>query len=167
MEAYGWRASLWMAAGLGTIIAIAGAALIQIPRNMDELEGDEFSWSAIINVLQSETLCVIGIVSVAAYGAFFTVSQLAPGYAETEHGFSSSNASLLGLVMLLIGIPGSILGGIWADRAKKFLSTLWIPAALIVVLLVLIPVVNSVLLWVILSAIGLFGMKIGRAACRE
>src|SRR5699024_865714 len=75
-----------------------------------------------------------------------------------EHGFSSSNASLLGLVMLLIGIPGSILGGIWADRAQKFLSTLWIPAALIVVLLVLIPVANSVLLWVILSAIGLFGM---------
>ena len=36
--------------------------------------------------------------------------------------------------MLLIGIPSSILGGIWADRAKKFLSTLWIPAALIVVL---------------------------------
>ena len=55
-------------------------------------------------------------------------------------------------------IPGSILGGIWADRAKKFLSTLWIPAALIVVLLVLILVANNILLWVLLSAIGLFGM---------
>lgn len=158
MESYGWRASLWMAAGVGLVIALAGAALIQIPRNMDELEGDEFSWSSTVKLLKSKTLWGIGIVSVAAYGAFFTVSQLAPGYAETEHGFSSSNASLLGLVMLLIGIPGSILGGIWADRAKKFLSTLWIPAALIVVLLVLIPVANNILLWVILSAIGLFGM---------
>lgn len=158
MEAYGWRASLWMAAGLGFIIALAGAALIQIPRHMDELEGDEFSWSATVKLLKSKTLWGIGIVSVAAYGAFFTVSQLAPGYAESEHGFSGSNASLLGLVMLLIGIPGSILGGIWADRAKKFLSTLWIPAALIVVLLALIPVANSIMLWVVLSAIGLFGM---------
>lgn len=158
MEAYGWRASLWMAAGLGLIIALAGAALIQIPRHMDELEGDEFSWSATVKLLKSKTLWGIGIVSVAAYGAFFTVSQLAPGYAESEHGFSGSNASLLGLVMLLIGIPGSILGGIWADRAKKFLSTLWIPAALIVALLALIPVANSIMLWVILSAIGLFGM---------
>lgn len=60
--------------------------------------------------------------------------------------------------MLLIGIPGSIIGGIYADRAKKFLSTLWIPAAVIVVLLALIPLVNSVLLWVVLSLIGLFGM---------
>ncbi len=158
MEAYGWRASLWMAAGLGLIIALAGAALIQIPGQMDELEGDEFSWSATVKLLKSKTLWGIGIVSVAAYGAFFTVSQLAPGYAESEHGFSGSNASLLGLVMLLIGIPGSILGGIWADRAKKFLSTLWIPAALIVALLALIPVANSIMLWVILSAIGLFGM---------
>ena len=60
--------------------------------------------------------------------------------------------------MLLIGIPGSILGGIFADRAKRFLSTLWIPAAIIVVLLVLIPFVNSIMLWVIMSLIGVFGM---------
>src|SRR5690625_4045742 len=108
MESFGWRTSLWMAAGVGLVIALAAAALIQIPRNMGELEGDEFSWSSTVKLLKAKTLWGIGIVSVAAYGAFFTVSQLAPGYAETEHGFSSSNASLLGLVMLLIGIPGSI-----------------------------------------------------------
>ena len=60
--------------------------------------------------------------------------------------------------MLLIGIPGSILGGIFADRAKRFLSTLWVPAAVIVVLLALIPFVNSVMLWVVMSLIGIFGM---------
>lgn len=158
MNTYGWRASLWIAAGVGILIAITAAALIQVPQHMDELEGDEFSWRSTIGVLKSKTMWGIGIVSVAAYGAFFTVSQLGPGFAETEHGFSASNASLLGLVMLLIGIPGSIIGGIYADRAKKFLSTLWIPAAVIVVLLALIPLVNSVLLWVVLSLIGLFGM---------
>lgn len=158
MNAYGWRASLWMAAGVGIVIAIAAAALIQIPQHMDELEGDEFSWRSTMGVLKSKTMWGIGIVSVAAYGAFFTVSQLGPGFAETEHGFSASNASLLGLVMLVIGIPGSIIGGIYADRAKKFLSTLWIPATIIVVLLALIPLVNSILLWVVLSLIGIFGM---------
>lgn len=158
MNTYGWRMSLWIAAGVGILIAITAAALIQVPQHMDELEGDEFSWRSTIGVLKSKTMWGIGIVSVAAYGAFFTVSQLGPGFAETEHGFSASNASLLGLVMLLIGIPGSIIGGIYADRAKKFLSTLWIPAAVIVVLLALIPLVNSVLLWVVLSLIGLFGM---------
>lgn len=158
MESYGWRTSLWTAAGVGLIIALAAAALIQIPRNMDELEGDEFNWASTVKLLKSKTLWGIGIVSVAAYGAFFTVSQLAPGYAETEHRFDGSTASLLGLVMLLIGVPGSILGGIWADRAKNFLSTLWIPAVLIVVMLALIPVANSHVLWGILSAIGLLGM---------
>src|SRR5699024_2575716 len=119
---------------------------------------DEFSWRATIGVLKSKTMWGIGIVSVAAYGAFFTVSQLGPGFAETEHGFNASNASLLGLVMLLIGIPGSIIGCIYADRSKKFLSTRWIPAVVIVVQLALIPRVNSVLLWVVLSLIGLFSM---------
>lgn len=158
MEGMGWRSALWVATAVGLVIAIAAAFLIEIPSHMDELEGDEFSWRSTVQVLKSKTMWGIGIVSVAAYGAFFTVSQLGPGFAESEHGFSSTNASLLGLVMLLVGIPGSILGGIFADRAKKFLSTLWIPATVIVVLLALIPLVNSVLLWVVLSLIGIFGM---------
>lgn len=158
LESVGWRSSLWIATAIGIVIALAAAALIEIPGHMDELEGDEFSWRSTMKVLKSKTMWGIGIVSVAAYGAFFTVSQLGPGFAESEHGFSAANASLLGLVMLLVGIPGSILGGIFADRAKKFLSTLWIPAAIIVVLLAFIPLVNSVLLWVVLSAIGVFGM---------
>lgn len=158
MEAMGWRASLWVATAVGTIIALAAAALIQVPRHMAELEGNEFSWSGTAKVLKSKSMWGIGIVSVAAYGAFFTVSQLGPGFAESEHGFSASTASLLGLVMLLVGIPGSIIGGIFADRAQKFLSTLWVPAAIIVALLVLIPLVNSVLLWAVLSLIGIFGM---------
>ncbi|GAA2032446.1 hypothetical protein GCM10009720_11050 [Yaniella flava] len=157
-EAMDWRSSLWIATGIGIVIALAAAALIEIPKNMDELEGDEFSWANTKKVLTSKTMWGIGIVSVAAYGAFFTVSQLGPGFAETEHGFSSSHASLLGLVMLLVGIPGSILGGIFADRAKKFRSTLWVPATIIVVLLALIPLVSNVLLWVVLSLIGVFGM---------
>ena len=70
---------------MGLVIAIAGAALIQIPRNMDELKGDEFSWSSTVKLLKSKTLWGIGMVRVAAYGALFTVSQLLlPGYAETE-----------------------------------------------------------------------------------
>lgn len=158
MQAMTWRASLWIATAIGVAIALAAAALIQIPEHMDELEGDEFSWAGTAQVLKSKTMWGIGIVSVAAYGAFFTASQLAPSYAETEHGFTATNASLLGLVMLLIGIPGSILGGIFADRAKRFLSTLWIPAAIIVVLLALIPLVNSTMLWVVMSLIGVFGM---------
>ncbi|WP_150119318.1 MFS transporter [Enteractinococcus helveticum] len=158
MEGMGWRSALWVATAVGLVIAIAAAFLIEVPSHMDELEGDEFSWRSTMQVLKSKTMWGIGIVSVAAYGAFFTVSQLGPGFAESEHGFSSTNASLLGLVMLLVGIPGSILGGIFADRAKKFLSTLWVPAAIIVVLLALIPLVNSVVLWVLLSLIGIFGM---------
>lgn len=158
MESMGWRASLWVATSIGVVIALGAAALIQIPQHMAELEGNEFSWSNTVQVLKSKTMWGIGIVSVAAYGAFFTVSQLGPGFAESEHGFSASNASLLGLVMLLVGIPGSILGGIFADRAKKFLSTLWIPATIIVVLLVLIPLVGDVMLWAVLSLIGIFGM---------
>ena len=158
MHSYGWRTSLWIAAGVGIAIAVAALVYIEIPSDMKELEGEEFHWDSTLAVLKSKTMWGIGIVSVAAYGAFFTVTQLGPGFAESEHGFTESNASLLGLIMLLIGIPGSIIGGIYADRAKRFLQTLWLPAAAIVALLALIPLTNSVMLWVTLSAIGIFGM---------
>src|SRR5699024_2761721 len=155
MHSYGWRTSLWIAAGVGIAIAVAALVYIEIPSDMKELEGEEFHWDSTLAVLKSKTMWGIGIVSVAAYGAFFTVTQLGPGFAESEHGFTESNASLLGLIMLLIGIPGSIIGGIYADRAKRFLQTLWLPAAAIVALLALIPLTNSVMLWVTLSAIGI------------
>src|SRR5699024_12709130 len=77
---------------------------------------------------------------------------------KSEHGFTDSIARILDLILLIIGIRGSIIGGIYADRAKRFLQTLWLPAAAIVALLALIPLTNSVMLWVPLSAIGIFGM---------
>lgn len=158
INGFGWKTGTMMAAGVGFVIAIAGAILIRTPERMVELDGNKFSWKTTGKVLKSKTMWGIGIGSVAAYGAYFTVSQLGPGFAETQHGFSTEHASLLGVVMLLVGVPGALLGGIYADRAKRFMPTLWIPAAVIVVLLALIPIVNSSVLWVILSAVGVFGM---------
>lgn len=49
-----------MAAGVGIAIAVAAAALSQIPQHMDELEGDEFSWRSTMGVLKSKTIWGIG-----------------------------------------------------------------------------------------------------------
>lgn len=158
VESIGWKSATLTAAAVGFAIALLGAVVIRTPANMTELEGNKFSWSTTAKVLKSRSMWGIGLGSVAAYGAYFTVSQLGPGFAETQHGMSTEHAGLLGVVMLLVGVPGAILGGMYADRAKKFMPTLWIPAGVIVVLLVMIPFANSAALWVVLSAVGLFGM---------
>lgn len=158
VEGTGWKISTLIAALVGIAIALVAITTIETPQHITGLEGNKFSWPSTRKVLRSRSMWGIGLGSVAAYGAYFTVSQLGPGFAETEHGFTSEHAGLLGVVMLLVGIPGALIGGRYADKTQRFLPTLWVPAAIIVVLLVLIPFVSSGLLWVVLSAVGLVGM---------
>lgn len=158
VEATGWKVSTIIAAFVGIAIAALAIATIKAPEHMAELEGNKFSWGSTLKVLRSRSMWGIGLGSVAAYGAYFTVSQLGPGFAETAHGFSPEHAGLMGVVMLLVGVPGALIGGWYADRTRRFLPTLWIPAAVIVVLLVLIPFASSGLMWVVLSAVGFVGM---------
>lgn len=158
MDLFGWRVSSLFAAVIGVVITILAVMILRTPQNMEELEGGQLSWKNTFRCLKNRSIWAIGIGSVCGYGVFFTVSQLGPGYAESNLGFSASTAGLLGVAMLLLGIPGALVGGQVADRAKRFLPTLWIPAAGLVAILFLLPLANGVMIWFVLCAAGFLGM---------
>ncbi|WP_280416707.1 MFS transporter [Nocardia carnea] len=153
-----WRSSTLVAAAFGLLVTLLAIGVLRSPRGMADLDGGHFSWASTSRCLRSRSMWAIGIGSVGAYGALFTVSQLSPGYVETELGFSSPNASLVSTVMLLIGIPGALIGGYFADGARRYLPTLWLPAVMLAILLISIPFANSITVWIILAGVGFLGM---------
>jgi len=157
VEALGWRAATLVAAATGAAITVVGAMLIRAPGQMVGMNGGHFSLRGTVRCLRNRSMWAIGIGSVGAYGALFTGSSLGPSYAEGELGFSASTAGLMAALMLLLGMPGAIIGGMVSDRAKRLLPTLWIPSACLVALMALLPVSGEILIWLVLCAIGFFG----------
>ncbi|WJZ18751.1 putative sulfoacetate transporter SauU [Corynebacterium guangdongense] len=157
IDSYGWRQATLVAAVVSLVIAVAAVFFVSTPDFLGGLDGGHFTWKSTGEVFRSRSIWAIGIGSICGYGALFTVSQLGPGYVEAQFGFSASSAGLLGALMLLLGIPAALISGVIADRASSFLPTLWIPAGLLVVMLLVLPFIEGSLLWVALPLIGILG----------
>ena len=157
IDSYGWRQSTLIAGVVSLVIAIAAVFFVKTPDYVKGLDGGHFSWESTGEVFRSRSIWAIGIGSVCGYGALFTVSQLGPGYVESEFGFSAESAGLLGALMLILGIPAALVSGVIADRARSFLPTLWVPAGLLVLLLLVLPFIEGSALWVVLPLIGILG----------
>jgi MFS family permease len=84
------------------------------------------------------------------------VSQLFSEYATQDRHLSTSAGGLLSALILLAGIPGSLLGGYWADRSRNLRIFVVGPLIAVAVLLALIPVVPTAALWVLGIGIGFF-----------
>jgi hypothetical protein len=76
--------------------------------------------------------------------------------ATQDRHLSASSGGLLSALILLAGIPGSSLGGYWADRSKNLRAFIVGPLLIVAVLLALIPAVPTGALWVLGIGIGFF-----------
>jgi ACS family D-galactonate transporter-like MFS transporter len=101
-------------------------------------------------------LWVYGIALLGGYGAYFTTSQLFSQYVTTDRHFDPSAGGLLSALILLAGIPGSVLGGHLADRSTNLRMFIVGPLVAVAALLALIPVAPSILLWPLGIGIGFF-----------
>lgn len=158
IDAIGWRLSTLIAGLLGVAVTIVAAAVLRAPAQLVELHGGHLSWRGTFQCLRSRNMWMIGVGSIGAYGAVFTISQIGPGYAVSELGFSEATAGLLATTLLVLGVPGALLGGLVGDRVHRFLPSLKVPAALIVVLLFVLPLAGTVASWFVLGGIGFLGM---------
>jgi nitrate/nitrite transporter NarK len=101
-------------------------------------------------------LWVYGIALLGGYGAYFTTSQLFSQYVTTDRNFDPSAGGLLSALILLAGIPGSVLGGHLADRSTNLRMFVVGPLVTVAALLALIPVAPNILLWPLGIGIGFF-----------
>jgi predicted MFS family arabinose efflux permease len=131
-------------------------ATFDVPDGYPLLGGAKFDRAAIRASLASRDLWIYGIALLGGYGAYFTTSQLFSEYVTNVRHFAPSTGGLLSAVILLAGIPGSLLGGFFSDRSKNLRMYVFVPLIIVSLLLALIPVVPNPALWALGIAIGFF-----------
>jgi predicted MFS family arabinose efflux permease len=155
-DATSWHASLILAGVIELIVMLITLFTFHIPEGHPLLGGMKFDRSSLKASLASRDLWIYGIALLGGYGAYFTTSQLFSEYVTTVRHFDPSTGGLLSAVILLAGIPGSLLGGYYADRSKNLRMFVFVPLVVVSLLLILIPVVPNQALWALGIAIGFF-----------
>ena len=155
-RATSWHTSLILAGIFELLVMLATIVAFKVPEGDQSLGGVRFDRTAIQTALASRDIWVYGISLLGGYGAYFTASQLFTEYATLERHFASSSGGLLSALILLAGIPGSVLGGYWADRSRNLRMFIVGPLIVVAALLVLIPVVPAGALWALGIGIGFF-----------
>jgi MFS family permease len=155
-DATSWHTSLVLAGVFELLVMVLTAATFHVPDGFPLLGGAKFDRAAIRASLSSRDLWIYGIALLGGYGAYFTTSQLFSEYVTNDRHFAPSTGGLLSAMILLAGIPGSLLGGFFADRSKNLRMYVFVPLIAVSLLLVLIPVVPNQALWALGIAIGFF-----------
>jgi len=151
-----WHTSLLLAGVFELLVMVLTAVTFHVPDGFPLLGGAKFDRAAIRASLSSRDLWIYGIALLGGYGAYFTTSQLFSEYVTNVRHFAPSTGGLLSAMILLAGIPGSLLGGFFADRSKNLRMYVFVPLIAVSLLLVLIPVVPNQALWALGIAIGFF-----------
>lgn len=154
--AMGWHLALVLGGAIGVVIAAVTALAFRTPPDATTLAGIAVTRAGLREGLGHRDLWIYGLTLLGGYGAYFTTAQLLSEYAVADRGFSPAAGGLLAALVGLAGIPGSVLGGMWADRSRNTRNFVMGPLLLIAVLLVAIPFVPAALLWVLGTGIGFF-----------
>ncbi|HUC14949.1 MAG TPA: MFS transporter [Acidimicrobiales bacterium] len=152
----GWHTSMVLGGVFELLVAAVTVVAFRLPEDGHSLGGMKFDRAALWSALMTRDLWIYGIALLGGYGAYFTTSQLFSEYVTTDRHFDPSAGGLLSALILLAGIPGSVLGGHLADRSTNLRMFVVGPLVAIAALLALIPVVPNILLWPLGIGIGFF-----------
>ena len=155
-RATSWHTSLVLAGVFELVVGIATFATFDLPAGNQSLGGIRFDRAALRSALKRRDLWIYGIALLGGYGAYFTTSQLFTEYATLDRHLDPSTGGLLSAFILLAGIPGSLLGGYWADRSTNLRMFVVGPLFIVAGLLALIPIVPTDALWGLGIGIGFF-----------
>jgi MFS family permease len=155
-RATSWHTSLVLAGVFELLVALVTFAVFEVPAGNQSLGGIRFDRAALRAALRCRDLWIYGLALLGGYGAYFTTSQLFTEYATLDRHLDPSTGGLLSALILLAGIPGSLLGGYWADRSKNLRMFVVGPLVVVAALLALIPIVPTAALWVLGIGIGFF-----------
>jgi MFS transporter, ACS family, D-galactonate transporter len=155
-RAAGWHASLILAGAFELLVMLVIIVAFHLPEGGQSFGGARFDRAALRTVLSSRDLWVYGVALFGGYGAYFTTAQLFSEYVTLTRHLDPSTGGLLSALIGLAGIPGSLLGGYYADRSRNLRLFVVGPLVVVAALLALIPVVPTRALWVLGIGIGFF-----------
>jgi nitrate/nitrite transporter NarK len=155
-RATSWHTSLILAGVFELLVMLVTIVAFEIPAGGQSLRGARFDRAALRAVLASRDLWIYGAALFGGYGAYFTTSQLFSEYVTVTRHLAPATGGLLSALIGLAGIPGSLLGGYYADRSANLRMFVVGPLLAVAALLALIPVVPTQALWVLGTGIGFF-----------
>jgi MFS transporter, DHA1 family, inner membrane transport protein len=131
-QAFGWRATFWVVAGLGVIAIIASAILV--PKNLKQAPPSKLSDN--LKILTNIPLILVFSITALGYGGTFVAFTYLAPILEDITGFNQSSISLILLVYGVAVAIGNTIGGKAANKNPlKALFWMFLFQAVVLVIL--------------------------------
>lgn len=159
-----WSTALIIGGASGLVVFIISLLFLRVPNEeRAQLTEHRFSWASVGRVLGNRDLWLLGLGLLGAYGAGLTTDQLLSTYVGIVYHLPPEVGGLMAAVLTLIGIPGSVVGGYLADRARSLKPIMITPWIIMGLCLIAFPFVNLTGAWIIVIIEGSF-LLVGFAA---
>ncbi len=138
--AIGWRLAILAGAAAALASLLLLAVAYPHPPVGDRPEAAPgHSMASLRRVVGSERLWIMSLAFFGGYGSYFTAVAMIPGYAVERLHVDAATGHLLGAILLLSGIVGSLLGGWLSDRVLGLLPTFLLACTVEALALLAVP----------------------------
>ena len=142
--AIGWRPAILAGAATALAALLLLAVAYPHPPLDDRPEAAPgHSMASLRRVVGSERLWIMSLAFFGGYGSYFTAVAMIPGYAVERLHVDAATGHLLGAILLLSGIVGSLLGGWLSDRVLGLLPTFLLACTVEALALLAVPHVGA------------------------
>ncbi len=118
VQIVGWRTALLIGA---VLVAPVTVALYLVVRHSEKEFGHTSAdpGKAVVGVLKNRQIWYMGVGIIGMWSASYAISQFLPFFETNVKFLSPEYAGLLASLVLVVPIPGSVIGGWLSDRLKK------------------------------------------------
>ncbi|XP_034381421.1 feline leukemia virus subgroup C receptor-related protein 2 isoform X2 [Cyclopterus lumpus] len=165
---YHIRIMFYISAGVATFIFILVVILFQekpeLPPSQAQAQArnispDEYSYTAsILNLLRNKPFMILMVSYGLIIGSFYSISTLLNRMIIEHYPGEEVNAGRIGLTIVVAGMAGSLICGIWLDRTKTYKQTsLAVYFFSLIGMLFYTFTLNLGYLWVVFITAGILG----------
>ncbi|XP_053191139.1 feline leukemia virus subgroup C receptor-related protein 2 [Scomber japonicus] len=167
--AYHIKIMFYISAGVATVIFVLVVIVFQekpeVPPSQAQAQArsippDEYSYTAsILRLLRNKPFMLLVVSYGLNVGCFYAVSTLLNRMIIEHYPGEEVNAGRIGLTIVIAGMVGSLICGIWLDKTKTYKqTTLTVYILSLVAMLVYAFTLNQGHLWVVFLTAGLLGL---------
>ncbi len=153
--ATGWSTSILIGGVFGLVVFVLCLLFLRVPSHEAvQLAAGKLNWSAVRRVLSNRDLWLVGLSFFGVYGAGLTTAQLLTTYLSQVYHLPLSTGGLISAVFVLMAIPGSVVGGLLADRTKNLRAVFAVPWVVLGVVLALFSPLGLAGVWIMVLIAG-------------
>lgn len=168
IQATSWSTAILLGGVSGLVVFLLALLFLRVPNDeRARLVAQQISWNAVSRVLGNRDLWFLGLGFLGVYGAGGTLVQLLSTYVVIVYHVPLATGGLMAAVLIIIGIPGSLVGGYLADhtsRLKPIIIATWLLLGLGLIIFPFMSLSGAWIVVIVLGAIQLAGFAAWAAA---